>query len=342
MRALVYEKPFSLKLKESPVPEINDYEILVKVAYAGVCGTDIRIYNGSKLIPENRIIGHEFSGEIIQLGKAVVGYKIGDLVTAHPMISCNNCYACREGKRNLCVHRQTIGYELNGSFAEYVKIPALAVENGNLIKIPDSVELKHAAMAEPMSAALNGFNRTQIKSGQWLGIIGAGPIGMIHVQLAAIHGVKIVVLEPMEEKRKLAIKLGADEAIDPQRVNSQETIRFLTDGRGLDAVLLDVGIPSVLEETYRFVKKGGRYVIFAGCPENSKVTIDPNFIHYGEIELTGSSSATPKDLSEVLELMAQGKIKAEPLITAVLPLEEWQKAFEQKQNYLGLKTLLKI
>ena len=343
MQALVFYGPGDIRIEKRPIPEINSGEVLIKVKMAGVCGTDIRIFRGTKKIAAPRIIGHEFAGDIVALGAAVGDYKVGDRVTVYPTITCGECYACRAGRANICVNRITLGYELDGGFAEYVKIPATAVLNGNISKLPDAVSYELGAASEPLTAAYNGMTRTNLEKGQSILIVGAGPIGLCHVQLAKARGAgMILVAEPQAEKRALATLLGADYVIDPATEDIHARIKELTSGVGMDVVIVDVGLPKVIEESMEHLKKGGTYVIFAGSPVGSKISIDPNLIHYKELLVTGASAATPAYQREILKMIADGKFDLKTLITDIFPLEDWRKAFEMKGNYQGLKTLLRL
>ena len=153
MKALVFQGPKQFEVKEVPIPQCGADEMLVRVRFAGVCGTDNRIYQGTKVIAAPRITGHEFSGTIKRLGSHVKGYQLGQRVSVYPMLYCGHCYCCREGRTNICVNRTTIGYEIDGGFAQYVKIPKRAIECGNVVPIPDNVSDEIAAISEPIAAS---------------------------------------------------------------------------------------------------------------------------------------------------------------------------------------------
>jgi L-iditol 2-dehydrogenase len=264
MKALVFHAPGNMVLQDCPVPQIAPDEALVKVRFAGVCGTDSRIYKGTKKIDAPRITGHEFAGDVVALGSAVGGFSVGDRVTAYPMIACGTCYVCRSGRTNICANRITLGYELDGGFATFVKIPAAAIAKGNLIRLPDGVSYEEGAASEPLTAAYNGIRRSNLMPGQTVLIVGAGPIGLFHTQLGKAEGAGLVVVsEPQAEKRALAKELGADAVIDPSTENVQKRVKELTDGIGMDIVLADVGVPKVVEEAVEYLRKGGTYVISA-------------------------------------------------------------------------------
>lgn len=341
MKALVFQGPRNFEVKEVPIPQCGEAEMLVRVRFAGVCGTDNRIYQGTKVIAAPRITGHEFSGTIEQLGSSVKGYQLGQRVSVYPMIHCGHCYCCQNGKSNICANRTTIGYEIDGGFAQYVKIPKEAIECGNVVPIPDNVSDEIAAISEPITAAYHGIQQAGLLDGDTFVIIGAGPIGLFHTQLSkSVDLAKRIVIEPIPEKRQMALDMGADLVIDPTVQDAKAIILEQTDGRGADSVIVDVGVTSVLEQSLDYVKKGGRVVIFAGMPVGSKITIDPNTVHYKEIVLTGSSSSSAVNQAEVFRLLSSGKVDTKGMISGCFPLEEWRTAFEMKANYVGVKTII--
>lgn len=341
MKALVFKAPKHFDVEERPIPSYNEDELLVKVRYGGVCGTDNRIYQGTKVIQAPRITGHEFSGVIAGIGANVTGYRLGQRVSVYPMIYCGKCHCCLEGHTNICVNRTTIGYEIDGGFAQYVKIPKEAIACGNVVEIPDNVSDEVAAISEPIAAAYHGIQQAQLKDGDIFVIVGAGPIGLFHVQLSkSVKLKKLIVIEPIVEKRKMAKEMGADVVIDPNHESAKDVIFRESDGRGADSVIIDVGVPSVLEQSLDYVKKGGRFVIFAGNPVGSKVSIDPNVIHYKELVVTGSSSSSAINQREVFRLLSSGKVDCSKMVSGIFKLEDWQTAFDMKANYKGIKTIL--
>lgn len=343
MKALVFHGPGDCRVQEVDKPRIGAGELLVAVRYAGVCGTDVRIFAGTKKVEPPRIIGHEFSGEVAEAGAGVQGFSLGDRVTVYPVIFCNECYACKAGRKNICVNRQTIGYEYDGGFAEYVRIPAKAVTDGNVIPLPDAVSFKEAAISEMAAAAYNGIVRAQIRDGDTLVIVGAGPIGLCHVMLSkAKNPGQIIVSEPDMKKRELARELGADETVNPSEEDPRERIFDLTDGDGADKVIVDVGLPEVIAQSLEYLKKGGDCILFAGSPAGSRISIDPNLIHYKEIRFTGSSASLPDYQREVLDYTARGILDLKRLISDVFPLEDFKEAFERKRDYVGLKSVFAI
>lgn len=341
MKALVFHGPKDFTVEQVPIPAIGEGELLVRVRFGGVCGTDNRIYQGTKVIAAPRITGHEFSGVIEEVGTGAGSYQVGERVCVYPMIHCGTCHCCREGKTNICVNRTTIGYEIDGGFAQYVRIPREAVKCGNVVRIPDGVSDEIAAISEPIAAAYHGIQQASLRPGDTFVIIGAGPIGLFHTQLArSVDLGKLIVVEPIPEKRQMALDMGADIAVDPNAENVRERIFAETDGRGADAVIVDVGVPAVLEQAFDYVKKGGRLVIFAGMPVGTRISLDPNGIHYKELMVTGSSSSSAENQRAVLDLLDSGAVKTRGMISGCFPLEQWKTAFEMKADYVGVKTIL--
>lgn len=342
MRAVRFYSPKDMRLERVGTPEIGAGELLIRIKFAGVCGTDVRIYRGTKRIPGPRIIGHEFAGTVVSVGAGVVGIEEGTDVTVHPMLSCGSCYACVAGKPNICVNRKTLGYEIDGGFADYVRIPADYVSSGNVVPIPEGVSLSLAGMAEPFAAALHGVERASIGNGDRVVIVGAGAIGLGHLQMAGQRGATVTVIEPVQWKRDLSVRLGAANVFDPDDGDLEAEVLEATAGEGADAVMVDVGIPSVMERSLSLVKKGGRFVLFAGAPHGSSMKIDPNWIHYREIDFTGSSSSTPEELAKVLQMVAAGRLDLQSLQSEILPLERFQDALERKASFEVLKSVLAV
>ncbi len=343
MRASTYHGPEDLRISKVEVPSINSREILVRVKKAAVCGTDVRIYHGRFRVPitPGRIIGHEFSGDIVEVGSEVDGFKEEGKVTARPIMNCSKCPYCLKGRVNLCLTRPTLGYEYDGAFAEYIRIPEAAIRSGNLFEIPDNLSYEEGALAEPLAACLNGFERSNVEVGSTVTILGAGPIGLIHLQLAKLGGArKVIMTDLFEERLDTAKKLGASLTINSRNEDPSKIVKDETEGLGADVAIVAVGATKAIEQALKTVKKGGTVNLFGGSPTGSTINIDPNPIHYGELIVTGSSGSTPHHQSKALRLMSRGQIRMKPLITHDLPLERTVEAIKMKEKGEGLKHLL--
>ncbi len=342
MKALVFHEPGRMQVEELGRAVPSRGEVRVRVAYAGVCGTDRRIFAGTKSVRGPRVIGHEFAGVIDEIGEGVGGWTVGDRVAVYPIIACGTCHACLEGRRNICVRRRTFGYEIDGGFAEQVIVVAEAVEGGNLVRVPDGVDDVAAAAAEPVAAALQGALRAGIRSGDSVLILGAGPIGSAHIELSRLIGAAaIVVSEPDPQRREAALRRGATHIVDPAIGPLAEQVREALGGESPRVAILDVGAPELVAETVGAVRKGGRVVIFAGMPTGTTVNLDPNAIHYGEIDVVGSSGSTPALLAQALAWAAEGRLDLRSLVSTVLTLEQWPAAFDGAEIG-GLKSVFAL
>lgn len=340
MKALVFHEPGWMEIAERPIGQPGPGEIRVRVLYAGVCGTDRRIFKGTKTVVGPRVIGHEFAGVVDEVGEGVAAWSTGQRVVVYPIVTCGTCHSCLEGRKNICLKRRTFGYEIDGGFAEYVMVVADAVAGGNVVAVPDGVSDIAAAASEPVTAALQGIVRAGVKAGDAVLVIGAGPIGIAHVALSRLYGAsRIVVSEPDRARREGALRFGATEAIDPADGPLAAQVRALMGDERPRIAFVDAGVPALIGEALQSVRKGGRCVIFAGMPTGSLFQLDPNTIHYGELDLVGSSGSTPELQAEVLAMASSGRLDLEAFVSQVLGLDEWPQAFSEAANAAGLKVV---
>lgn len=334
MRALVFHAPHDMRLAEVAQPSLQEGEVRVRVRHAGICGTDLRIFTGTKRVGGPRIIGHEFAGTVVERGSGVTAYDTGERVVVYPIITCGACYACRAGRKNICVNRRTFGYEMDGGFAEYVTIPAAAVAGGNVIRVPDGVSDVAAGASEPAAAALQGVKRAGDLRDKTVLVMGGGPLGLSHIQFSRLFGAATVVLsEPDEARRDQGLRFGAHVTVHPSELSGEV-------GKAVEVVFIDAGIPNLVNDAVGVLRKGGRCVIFAGMPEPSTVEIEPNKLHYNEIDLVGSSGSTPELQAEVLGYVADGRLDLDAVVSDVLPLDDWRRGFDMKSDVAGLKVLI--
>jgi L-iditol 2-dehydrogenase len=344
MRALIFEGPNRMSLHEVPRSQPGPGEVLIRVHATAICGTDVRIFTGRKTreIRHGHPIGHECAGTVAAVGSGVSGYVPGQPVGVCVVVSCGQCEYCLADHENLCDRRYTLGYATDGSFAEYMLIPALAVSRGNLFHLPATIPMEIAPLLEPMACCLNGQHEMGLGQGRGgkdgraesLVIFGAGPIGLIHLMLTKAKGVgPITVVEPVAHRRELAIQFGADEIFSPDQFDA---------AAGFDAAILAVGVPELVNVALRAVKKTGRISLFAGFSAGATVTIDPNIIHYGQITLSGASESRRRDFAEAMSLVAQGIIDPTPLLTHRFPLEQYEEAFRVAGDGSALKVVFEI
>ena len=336
MKAAVFHGIKDVRLEEIEIPRISPYEVLVKVKAALTCGTDRKLYlRGHPLFKPPFVFGHEFAGEIVKVGEKVKGFQKGMKVVAANSAPCNRCYYCKIGRQSMC---ENLTLRLSGAFAQYVEIPRPIVEQ-NLLEIPSHLSYKKAALVEPLACVVHGIEESNIALGDTVVINGLGPIGLLFVQLAKLKGARVIALDVRRERLDIANKLGADELVDASRVGDQvKAVKRLTEkGRGVDVAIEAVGIPEVWEKSILMVRKGGTAVLFGGCASGTKITIDTELLHYSEITIKGVFHHTPQYVKKALDLISQGKIDTDSLITDEFPLADFSKALEMMINQEGIK-----
>jgi len=339
MKALVFHGPERIAVEEVAEPRPGPGEVLVRVAGAAICHSDIRVYYGQKHARGGVIPGHEIAGTVEALGPGVDRWRAGDRVVVCPIVACGRCVFCASGRRHRCPERRTLGYDENGGLAEYVLAPAQLVAVGHLLPVPEALPLERACLTEPLACVLNSLETCGVRTGSLLAIIGAGPMGLFHLVLARRLGAgAIFVSEPDEERAAIARRLGASEVVgvgdDLVRV-----VREATGGLGADAVVVAAGLADVLGLSLETVRRQGVVNLFAGFPPDTTVALDPNVIHYGEIRLTGSQNASTDQYRRALELLP-GLPEIESLVTHRVPLSEATAAYEARLRNEGLKSMV--
>jgi len=336
MKAAVFHGVKDVRMEEIDVPEIGPSEVLVKIRAALTCGTDRKMYlRGHPLFKPPFVFGHEFSGDIVKVGSKVKNFKEGMRVVAANSAPCNHCFYCKIGRPSMC---DNLTLRLSGAFAEYVEIPSPIVEQ-NLLEIPSHVSYKQAALVEPLACVVHGIEESGIKLGDTVVVNGAGPIGLMYVQLTKLKGARVIATDINGERLKIAQKLGADEIVNASQVSDQvEAVRGLTEEkRGVDVAIEAVGLPEVWEKTIKMVRKGGIVNLFGGCASGTKITIDTKLLHYLEITIKGVFHHTPQYVKRALNLISQGSIDTNSLITDEFPLSDFPHVLDMMINHQGIK-----
>jgi L-iditol 2-dehydrogenase len=344
MKAVRLHGAKDLHVEDVEKPTIKSDEFLISVKAATVCATDIRIYTyGDPRIKYPRILGHEFAGDIEEVGANLMGHlKVGMRVTVNPNMYCGRCMYCVAGRHELCESRYALGIDVDGAFAEYLKIPSEAFRTGGVCEVPDNLSYEEAALVEPFSACLHGQDFAQTKVGDIVVIIGAGPIGLMHLILAKAMGAsKVIVSEVDDERLKEAANFGADYLINPLKEDLSSKINHITRGHGADMVIVAVGSPAVQQQALSIAAKGGRINFFAGLPAGKEsVPLNINIIHYREIFVFGTSSQSIYDFRKTLELVSSGVLNVKRFITHRFSLDDAIKAFEVASSRAGLKVCI--
>jgi len=339
MKAAVLHEVRDLRLEDVMTPKIKDDEVLIKIHATGICGTDIHIYRGEWKTGMPIILGHEFSGIIAETGRDVSNLHVNDPVVAEPNIPCGSCYFCRMSERNyFCENLQAVGVTINGAFAEYVKIKA-----ANVYKLPKDLSLDEAALIEPLACCIRGIDQAGIRVGDTVAIIGAGPIGLILLQLARLAGASMLIQTDMEDARlKMARKLGADYVINITEEDPVKAIKRLTNGYGTDVAIEAVGSPKAITQAMRATRRGGRLNIFGVSPQDAVWEVKPFELYDKELTIT-TSYRSPFTFQRAVKIASSGKVNLKPLISHVFRLEEIQRAFEVAEKRLedAVKVLVK-
>jgi L-iditol 2-dehydrogenase len=337
MRACVFNAPGEVAVVDRPTPEAGPGEVLLRVGAAGLCHSDVRVFKGEKYARPGVIPGHEMSGVIAQVGTGVTEWSEGDRVALSPIIACGTCSFCRVGKRNRCVKRVTLGYDEDGGLAEYVRVPEPIVRLGHIFRLPDSVTLELGSLLEPTSCVFNSMELLGVGPGTNLLLVGAGPMGLIHLVVARALGANVIASEPDEERRAGARALGAAAVIDPMTQDVPKTVKGLTNGDGADAAAVTTGAVPAVTPALNAVRKQGIVNLFGGFPPNSILELDPNLIHYNEIVLTGSQNATIAQYELCLRMLPRlGDLRQ--VVSHTFTIEEAPKAYESRLNLTGRKT----
>lgn len=342
MKAAILKFANHMAVESFPPPSLGKGDVLIQMRAATICGTDIRIYRGSKTLGVRypSILGHEFAGQIVDTG-GHAHLSVGQRVALCPTLPCGKCDRCKRGLENLCGQSRNFGYELDGGFAELVRIPAEAVTGGNLRILPSTMSYAEGALVEPLSCVLNGQEKVGLGFGDTVVILGSGPIGCLHVMLARKRGAaRIIVSDPSPNRREAALRFGADCVCDPEHEDLHAVIAGETDGLGADVVICAIGIPALAREATRYVRHRGRISLFAGFAGGTTATLDVNAIHYNEISLVGAFGLSRRNFDMAFDMVAAKQIDVVGLITDRFSLTDTTAAFEMAETGAALKVVI--
>jgi len=336
MNAAIFKYFGQIEIQDLAIPKLESDEVMIKVGLSGVCGTDYHIFNGKAPAKPPVVLGHEYCGEIVEIGKNVASFSIGDKVGINPNIHCGYCEYCKIGKINLCENLIALGVTRNGGFEEYSAVPVSQV-----YPFPKDCSYEKAAFAEPLSCCIHGLNQAQIELSDHVVIIGAGTIGLLMIQLVKLKGAKeIIVIEPVSEKRKLSLQLGATIVIDPLDKQFQDEYINMSNG-GADVVIECVGNVSAVETAFKIIKKGGRIIIFGLADTSAAVNLQLQKFFRKELTIK-SSLLNPFTFQTAVDLLVSGKINVDPFSIEKIRLnqEGINKLFVQDRNDSVMKYMM--
>jgi L-iditol 2-dehydrogenase len=345
MKAAVYYGPEDIRYQDVPYPEFGPRELVIKVLSANICGTDLRIYHGGhRHYPEGtiRIPGHEVVGEIVALGEEVEKYQIGDRVFIAPNMGDGDSRETISGNNNLDPNFRAIGINIDGAFAEYMKVPEDAIRQGNVMPVSEEEDPAVAALIEPLACVLRGQNAINTKSGDIVLVMGAGPIGMLHVLLAKVRGAaKVLVSEPVQSRREQALELGADLVVDPINEDLNAVVKSVSGGRGADVVIVAAPSKPAQESALEIAAVGGRINLFGGLPKDDPtIRFDSNLVHYKELVVTGTTACSTLDCLQAADLVNAGIMDLEPLVTKRFELADVDQAFKAAGDGSNMRVAL--
>lgn len=342
MRGLVKEKgERGAVLKNVPIPQVGPNEILVKIHYAAICGTDQHIYQwnswAQERVPLPMVFGHEFSGEIVEVGDNVTAYKIGDRIAAETHIPCNHCIQCKTGKAHNCENMKIIGVHVPGGFSDYAVIPQDCAWH-----LDDSVSYKHGAMLEPMGVAVHGVMSGDVGM-KTVVILGCGPIGVMAVGAAKAAGASMILaVDIFDEKLKMAKKLGADVCVNTKEQDLKRIVMDKTEGRGADVIIDYTGNAFLIEQAFDFLKKSGRFTM-VGLP-NKKLSLDlTNAVIYKEANINGVTGRIMYETwYQCTRILKTGIFSLDDVIGGEYDIEDYEQAFADIENGKPGKMLLRF
>jgi L-iditol 2-dehydrogenase len=327
MKAAVLHGREDVRIEAVPVPVAGPGELIVSVAAALTCGTDLKVFRRgyhARMIVPPALFGHELAGSIVEVGEGVTEFAVGDRVVALNSAPCGQCYFCARGQENLC---DDLLFN-NGAYAEFIRIPARIVAK-NTLRIPDHVPSEQAALTEPLACAVHGFEDSCPHPGDTVAVIGGGPLGLMILHVAALAGYNVIAIVKHDGQAEAARKLGATNVVQTSNIQKaiRETRALTEKDRGVDIAIEAVGVPETWQEAVEIVRKGGTVNFFGGCAVGTHVTLDTNRIHYSDITLRATFHHTPEMCRKALDLIAGGRFQAGAFITGHAHLYELNRVF---------------
>lgn len=325
MKSFVIDSQDKYSIIDRPMPQLADGEVLVKVAYAGICGSDMHIIHGKNpFVSYPRTNGHEFSGEIIEIGKNVTNLTVGQHVVVDPVISCGHCRPCKNGRANTCLNLNVIGVHRDGGFSEYQAIPST-----NVYKISSDISLKQAALIEPYSIAANVFDRLQPCKGDSVLIYGAGVIGITLVQVAKILGIPSIVVDVVDDKLTVAKELGASFVINSMKQDVEEIVMSITEGEGAPLIADAACLPSLIPQILRLAAPAGKICLLGFSAEPSELS--QLEVIKKELTIVGSR-LNNRQFSKIIKWIQSGQLNTEAIISHEYAFEDISSAIHKIEN----------
>jgi len=345
MIAATYTQGGGFQVEDVPQPEIGDDELLLEVKAASICGTDVRIVrNGHRKLSDGQriVLGHEFAGVVAEVGRRVAGFRSGQRVGVAPNIGCGRCSMCARALPNMCPDYTAFGITFDGAHTQYVRVPHAALAQGSVMPLPEGMPLKDACLIEPFSCVVNASRAVRIAPGEVALVFGAGPIGLMHVMLAALCGAsKLICADVQPARLELAAALGATSVVDTSKADVREHVMSVSGGRGADVVITACSVAAVQEQALGLLAPLGRLCLFGGLPKDgSHVQLDTNLIHYKQLIVTGVTGGAPRDFRAALALIAAGRVPIDRVVSHRFPMSDMAAAYEAATGGTAMKVVI--
>ncbi|WP_339213504.1 zinc-binding dehydrogenase [Ornithinibacillus sp. FSL M8-0202] len=327
----------NLEVQEKPEPSPGRNQVKIEVKYAGICGSDIHTYEGHYKVATPVTLGHEFAGEVVEVGENVTEFKVGDRVTSETTFYiCGECEYCKTQDYNLCNHRKGLGSQQDGGFTKY-----LIARKESVHHLPVNVDYQSAAMTEPLACTYHAVAKTEINEGDLVVVIGPGPIGLLAAQVAKSYGATVIITGLTNDKVRLdkALEVGIDYMVNTQEQDLKAFVNELTNGYGADVVLECSGAVPAAKQGLDILRKKGQYAQ-VGLFANPEIQFDLDKIIQKEIRVVGSRSQKPADWEPSLALMNEGKVNAKALVTHIFDITKWDEAYQAIKSGEAIKVLL--
>ncbi|MEV0716560.1 zinc-dependent dehydrogenase [Asanoa sp. NPDC050611] len=342
MKVVRFHAPGDVRIEDAPEPTRTGGDVLIRVHNCSTCGTDVKIFKfGHHHIRPPRVMGHEIAGEVVDGGDT--GWQAGDRVQVIAAIPCGQCGECRRGRMTVCPNQESMGYHYDGGFAELMLVPAKVLAVDGLNRIPESIGYAEASVAEPLACVLNGQELARVGEGDDVVVMGAGPIGCLHVRLARARGAQRVFLVDLNPDRLAlsAARVRPDAAICGADTDVVDEVRKLTDGRGADVVITAAAAKAAQEQAFALCARQARISFFGGLPKDDPVIrVDSNLVHYQELTIVGANGSSPAHNRRALDLIASGAVPVADLITHRLPVTAALEAFDVVARGAAIKVTI--
>jgi len=345
MKAVVYGGPGDFRIEDVAGPALEAGGMIGRVLCCGICGTDYKLYHVfNPRFPVGSILGHEFVAEIVEVSDGVEGFAVGDRVTMATTVPCGECSLCRRGLANLCPGARCVGAAYQGAFAERIPLAAHAIRMGNVVKVPDGLPSEAAALTEPLSCVINAQEEARVGEGMSVVVVGAGPLGCMHIEVARARGAShIIAVQRSRPRCELAAAFDVDAVVCSLDEDPAERVRELTGGRGADRVIVCAPDRAAQEQSIQLAAKGGVVSLFASLPKGaSEIALDSRVIHYGQIAVVGCSDSRAEHAVEALGLLASGAVDAGKIVTHEVPLEDILEGIAIMKRKVGLKVVVRV